>query len=318
MPTVIGQSADPSEPGVLGTPLNTGNAPIFYPAVGVKGDGGAGGPFVAGTPGRTGIGVYGTSADPNGAGVWGENTAGGMAGQFDGNVWVTGGNLKVNTNVGQAITATSTDPSNDAINATTSSAEHAAVSANNTSQFTGKVPSGFALWASSNATGIFAQGNPAGYFNGDVQVTGDLILINSPASGDVAEDFDLEDDPQHAEPGTVLIINLNGKLCASLEAYDTRVAGVVSGAGELRPALVLQRIRAMGRRSPIALIGKAFCKVDADFGSVVAGDLLTTSATQGHAMKVIDRSKALGAILGKALGSLKSGRGLVPILVSLR
>jgi hypothetical protein len=35
-------------------------------------------------------------------------------------------------------------------------------------------------------------------------------------------------------------------------------------------------------------------------------------------MKVIDRSKALGAILGKALGSLKGGRGLVPILVGLR
>jgi hypothetical protein len=309
MATVIGQSTDPQQPGVLGTPLNTGNAPTIYPAVGVKGDGGAGGSSLApGVPGRRAIGVYGTSADPNGAGVLGENTAGGLAGQFDGSVWIAGGKL----------TVASTDPNNDAINATTSSAEHAAVSANNTSQGNGSVPSGFALWASSAATGVFARGNPAGYFDGDVQVTGDLVLVNSPSSGDVAEDFDLEDAPQHSDPGTVLVINPNGKLSASLEAYDTRVAGVVSGAGTLRPALVLQRLNAPQTRSPIALIGKVFCKVDASFGSVVAGDLLTTSTTEGHAMRVMDRSRAVGAILGKALGSLKGGRGLVPILVSPR
>jgi hypothetical protein len=65
-------------------------------------------------------------------------------------------------------------------------------------------------------------------------------LVNS--SGDLAEDFDVEDGSDDAEPGTVLVINSTGKLCASLDPYDTRVAGVVSGAGELKPAIVLQRL----------------------------------------------------------------------------
>lgn len=268
-------------------------------------------------------GISGSSTASNHAGVAAVNDSGGFglwargtpAGHFEGSVQVNG-TLTANSPDGQAIVGNST--SQDAINGTSASPIHAGVSANNTAEWSGAVPSGFAVWAHSNATGIFAHGNPAAYFEGDVQVTGDVVLINSPTSGDVAEDFDLEDDPEHAEPGTVLIIGANGKLASSLSMYDTRVAGVVSGAGTLRPALVLQRVKAMGRRSPIALIGKVFCKVDASFGSITAGDLLTTSATRGHAMKVADRSLALGAILGKALGPLDSGRGLIPILVSLR
>jgi hypothetical protein len=143
-----------------------------------------------------------------------------------------------------------------------------------------------------------------------------MLLMNGNA--DIAEDFDLEDDPANAEPGTVLVIHPSGKLSACTEPYDTRVAGVVSGAGDLRPAIVLQRLQHLPDRSPLALVGKALCKVDAGFGGITAGDLLTTSATPGHAMKVADCTKALGAILGKALHPLDAGRGLVPVLVSLR
>src|SRR5262249_44851144 len=59
------------------------------------------------------------------------------------------------------------------------------------------------------------------------------------------------------------------------------------------------------------------CKVDADIASIKAGDLLTTSATKGHAQKVADSAKAVGSVLGKALGSLKKGKGTIPVLVSL-
>ena len=60
------------------------------------------------------------------------------------------------------------------------------------------------------------------------------------------------------------------------------------------------------------------CKVDADIASIKVGDLLTTSPTKGHAQKVLDSSKATGAILGKALGSLKKGKGKIPVLVALQ
>jgi hypothetical protein len=54
------------------------------------------------------------------------------------------------------------------------------------------------------------------------------------------------------------------------------------------------------------------CKVDADIAPITIGDLLTTSATKGHAQKVLDPAKAVGSIIGKALGSLNKGKGKIP------
>jgi hypothetical protein len=65
-------------------------------------------------------------------------------------------------------------------------------------------------------------------------------------------------------------------------------------------------------------MGKVFCRIDASYGAVQAGDLLTTSPTEGHAMKASDRRRAFGAVLGKALRAWSEGRGLVPILVTLQ
>lgn len=62
----------------------------------------------------------------------------------------------------------------------------------------------------------------------------------------------------------------------------------------------------------------AVCKVDADVAPIEPGDLLTTSATKGHAQKIVDPSKATGSVLGKALGSFKKGKGAIPILVTLQ
>jgi hypothetical protein len=164
-------------------------------------------------------------------------------------------------------------------------------------------------WAS--CTGGFYGGNLL--VDGNVCVKGDVILINT-FGGDCAEDFDVN-DTEASEPGTVLVIAVDGQLTTSSQAYDTRIAGVVSGAGELRPALILQRLKASHNQVPVALFGKVYCKVDASTAPVFAGDLLTTSVTRGHAMKVQDRARAVGAILGKALGNLEAGFGLIPILV---
>ncbi len=69
---------------------------------------------------------------------------------------------------------------------------------------------------------------------------------------------------------------------------------------------------------PVALTGRVYCYVDATKNPVMPGDLMTTSGTPGYAMKVTDYTKAQGAILGKAMSPLDSGKGLVLILVTLQ
>ena len=147
---------------------------------------------------------------------------------------------------------------------------------------------------------------------GDITVSGDILF----SGADCAEDFDAS-DKRLPEPGTVVVIDENGALRECREAYDKKVAGVVSGAGEYRHGLVLDK-RAQDGRIPVALVGKVFCKVSAEYSSIHVGDLLTTSPMPGYAMKATNAAKAFGAVLGKALGSLNAGQGLVPILVALQ
>jgi hypothetical protein len=59
-------------------------------------------------------------------------------------------------------------------------------------------------------------------------------------------------------------------------------------------------------------------QADAANGAIRPGDLLTTSSTPGHAMKVTDHARAQGAILGKAMTSLAEGKGMVLVLVTLQ
>lgn len=69
---------------------------------------------------------------------------------------------------------------------------------------------------------------------------------------------------------------------------------------------------------PVALTGRVWCWSDAAFGPIVPGDRLTTSATPGHAMKASDGDRADGAVIGKAMSELTSGKGLVLVLVSMQ
>ena len=89
-----------------------------------------------------------------------------------------------------------------------------------------------------------------------------------------------------------MVLNEAGALRQCDCAYDTKVAGVISGAGSYKPAIVLDRRRSSENRMPMALVGKVYCKVDAGYGAVRVGDMLTTSRTPGHAMKVQDPAKA--------------------------
>ena len=144
-----------------------------------------------------------------------------------------------------------------------------------------------------------------------ITADGDIRLLGA----DCAEFFEAE-DRDAIEPGTVLVIGDNGSLRVCDEAYDKRVAGVVSGAGALKPAIVLDQ-GAAEIGVPLALTGKVHCKADAEGAPIEVGDLLTTSGTEGHAMKASDAGRTLGSILGKALAPLAEGRGLIPVLVAL-
>lgn len=143
---------------------------------------------------------------------------------------------------------------------------------------------------------------------------GDIILGNA----DCAEDFDLAEGEEWVA-GAVMVLGEDGSLRVSTREYDTAVAGVVSGAGSYRPGLVLdRRAGACGTRVPVAMLGKVFCLVDADFGAVRPGALLTTSPRRGHAMRASDPSRAFGAVIGKALKPLEGGQALVPVMVCLQ
>jgi hypothetical protein len=156
-------------------------------------------------------------------------------------------------------------------------------------------------------------GRVAGFFEGDVEVTGDIRLTNA----DCAEDFNVG-VAEIVEPGTVMVVGDEGVLFPCQRAYDKRVAGVVSGAENHKPGIVLDRQQSDRNRQPIALLGKVYCKVDARCGAIEVGDLLTTSPTLGYAMKADDPFTAFGAVIGKALRPLTGVQGLIPILVALQ
>lgn len=167
---------------------------------------------------------------------------------------------------------------------------------------------------STNGIGVFGRGGRlAARFEGDVQITGEIEFVN----GDCAEDFDVSGGAK-VEPGTVMVLGDGGALFESAQACDKRVAGVISGAGDYKPGIVMDKQQSEGNRQAIALMGKVFCKADAQFGAIEVGDLLTTSPTAGHAMKAGEPLQAFGAVIGKALRPLAEGQGLIPILIALQ
>lgn len=154
-------------------------------------------------------------------------------------------------------------------------------------------------------------------FGGESRITTQVLEITG--GSDLSENFDIQSP--HAKPGMLVRIDPAhpGELAVSDRAYDRTVAGVVSGAGGVKPGLVMgQRNSKADGKHPVALTGRVYCLVDADRGAIEPGDLITTSATPGHGMKVTDHARAQGAIIGKAMTGQANGQGLVLVLVSLQ
>ena len=163
------------------------------------------------------------------------------------------------------------------------------------------------------ASPLVVRGDIRTIGNGNVNVSGDVLLKGA----DCAEDFDVT-GPEPPGPGTVVVIDEEGALRESHEEYDKKAAGVVSGAGDYRHGIVLDQRPESEGRVAVALVGKVYCKVDANYSPINVGDLLTTSSTPGHAMKAGDPVKAFGSVIGKALRPLDRGQALIPILVALQ
>lgn len=126
---------------------------------------------------------------------------------------------------------------------------------------------------------------------------------------DIAERFKV---CERIEPGEVVVMgDAKETVERCTRAYDGRVIGIASG----DPAFILGIEQ---QEVPIALCGRVPCNVDADIAPIAIGDLLTTSPTPGRAQKVLDRSEAVGAIVGKAMEPLAAGKGRILVLVMAR
>jgi hypothetical protein len=149
-----------------------------------------------------------------------------------------------------------------------------------------------------------------------ISPTGDNIVsvkvLEITGGADLAEPFEMTGGVVLPIGALVVIDDENpGKLTISDRAYDGRVAGVISGAGGVKPGLTLTQDGIMDGGQKVAISGRVYCLADASNAPIQPGDLLTTARIPGHAMKATDRDRAYGAVIGKAMTALESGRGLV-------
>ncbi len=261
------------------------------------------------------IGVMGVSRGRDGIGVYGR------AANYTTNDATYGGDFVMEGRYGAAVRGMA--------NATTATA------INYGGFFESKGGNGRGVYARATGANAFA-----GYFSGRAYISGD-VGIGTSAPGrkldvkgwtrtqvleivggaDLSEQFDVESKGGKVEPGMVVSIDADqpGKLILADSPYDRKVAGVVSGAGGVRPGMIMsQKGSVADGKHPIALTGRVWTWCDTANGTIRPGDLLTTSKTPGHAMKAADHAKAQGAMIGKAMTKLEKDTGLVLVLVSLQ
>ena len=176
----------------------------------------------------------------------------------------------------------------------------------------------YVLFWPDNSSGRVGIGTATPQAPLDVQGETRTCVLTITGGCDLSEPFNLSSGA--IPKGAVMVIDEenSGQLKLSTRAYDTRVAGIVSGANGIKPGISLQQAGVNDGGQNVALSGRVYALADASYGEIRPGDLLTTSDTAGHCMKAADHARAQGAVIGKAMSTLENGKGMVLVLVSLQ
>jgi hypothetical protein len=300
-----------STTGALGL---TVRAPNGNPLVAYGGANGYAAIYGSDTSATGGFGVYGISN--KGTGLWGTSTAGaGVVGKSTSWIGVYGESASQTAIWGKSTSAVGVygtsstyagvwgeSDSDEGVRGVSHNASHGGVVGIN------DAVGGIAVY------GIAPNGGYAAWFNGRTKTN----VVELTGGADLAERFSVSEDK--ADPGTLLIIDAAkpGHLTISTRAYDTKVAGIVSGAGGVNPGLTLHQAGVMEGDTEVAIAGRVYVKATSINGAIEPGDLLTTSDRPGYAMKASDPDRSHGAVIGKAMTALDHGEGLVLVLVNLQ
>lgn len=190
---------------------------------------------------------------------------------------------------------------------------------------------GIAVWAraqGSDSTMVLEQSAGAGDFVRFFQSSPSDLRFRVTASGEVYADgafhaggadfAELLPAETGLAPGDVLVIGPDGMLTLSSEPYARTVAGVYSTKPGLIGGTADASLPDEACKVPLAVIGVVPTKVTAENGAIRPGDLLTTSATPGHAMRCEGVERCFGRTFGKALEGLAAGTGVIEALVTLQ
>jgi hypothetical protein len=156
--------------------------------------------------------------------------------------------------------------------------------------------------------------------SGEVYADGDFHAMGA----DFAEMIRANEGAAEARAGDVMVIDVDNDRGVSVSS--TAASSLVAGVYSTDPAFIgslrdwdegsVSQMKVKYGEIPLAVVGIVPCRVSAENGPIRRGDLLVTSSTPGHAMR--DDNPRPGTILGKALGSLGSGTGMIEILVTLQ
>jgi hypothetical protein len=173
-----------------------------------------------------------------------------------------------------------------------------------------------------NAQGAILVGRGLGSTRFRVDPLGMVFADGGYVTGgaDFAESFAVRGDRKQYEAGDLLAIDRKGarRMVLAQEAYSHLVAGIYSTKPGLLGTAHTMFDPALEQEVPLAVVGVVPCKVTAENGPIATGDLLVSSTTPGYAMKGTNRKRMLGAVVGKALEPLPSGKGTIIVLVTLQ